>query len=273
MLIDWFTVGAQALNFLVLVWLMKRFLYRPILNAIDAREKLIAGKLADADAKQADAAKDRDEFEKQNAAFDQQRGALLKKATDEANTERQRLLDEARKAADDLSAKRQQAMLNDAQHLSAAIAKCTEAAVFAITRKTLGDLATVSLEERMGEVFLRRLQSMDGHAKANLGAALKSASEPAVVRCAFDLPNEQQAAIQKALNETFAADIHLCFETAPNLVSGIELSCNGQKLAWSISDYLASMQAGIDALLTQPDKTAAKVEPEPAPAKLDAKSA
>ncbi len=48
MLIDWFTVGAQALNFLILVWLMKRFLYRPILHAIDAREKPIAGELADA---------------------------------------------------------------------------------------------------------------------------------------------------------------------------------------------------------------------------------
>jgi len=51
MLIDWFTVGAQALNFLILVWLLKHFLYQPILNAIDAREKLIAKELADADAK------------------------------------------------------------------------------------------------------------------------------------------------------------------------------------------------------------------------------
>ena len=37
MLIDWFTVGAQALNFIILVWLLKRFLYKPILDAIDAR--------------------------------------------------------------------------------------------------------------------------------------------------------------------------------------------------------------------------------------------
>jgi hypothetical protein len=55
MLIDWFTVGAQALNFLILVWLMKRFLYKPILHAIDAREKRIAAELADADAKKAEA--------------------------------------------------------------------------------------------------------------------------------------------------------------------------------------------------------------------------
>ncbi len=55
MLIDWFTVGAQALNFVILVWLMRRFLYKPILHAIDAREKKIAAELADAAAKKAEA--------------------------------------------------------------------------------------------------------------------------------------------------------------------------------------------------------------------------
>ena len=60
MLIDWFTVGAQVLNFLILVWLLKRFLYKPILDAIDAREERIAAELADADAKKAEAQKERD---------------------------------------------------------------------------------------------------------------------------------------------------------------------------------------------------------------------
>jgi hypothetical protein len=55
MLIDWFTVGAQALNFLILVWLMKRFLYKPILNAVAEREKRIAAELADAAQKKDDA--------------------------------------------------------------------------------------------------------------------------------------------------------------------------------------------------------------------------
>ena len=49
MLIDWFTVGAQVLNFLILIWLLKRFLYKPILHAIDEREERIATELANAD--------------------------------------------------------------------------------------------------------------------------------------------------------------------------------------------------------------------------------
>ncbi len=46
MLIDWFTVVAQAINFLILVWLLQRFLFKPILGAIDEREKGIAAQLA-----------------------------------------------------------------------------------------------------------------------------------------------------------------------------------------------------------------------------------
>ncbi len=260
MLIDWFTVGAQALNLLILVWLLKRFLYKPILNAIDAREKKIAAELADAAAKKAEAKKDRDEFQHKNEEFDQQRAALLTKATDEAKAERQRLLDEARKAADALSAKRGETLRNDAQHMSEAISRKTQEEVFAITRKALTDLATTSLEAQMTEIFTRRLRAIDAKAKASLGEAIKSASEPAVVRSAFALPDEQQAVIQKALNETFSADIKLRFETAPDLVSGIELTTNGQKMAWSIADYLTGLEHGVDELLKAKDKPKVKTE-------------
>ncbi len=262
MLIDWFTVGAQALNFIILVWLLKRFLYKPILNAVDAREKRIAAELADADAKKAEAQKERDEFQHKIEEFDQQRAALLSKATDEANAERQRLLEDARKAADALSAKRQEALRRDADNLNQAIRRRTQQEVFAIARKALMDLATTSLEERIGEVFTRRLRTMDGKAKEGLAEVLKTASEPALVRTAFDLPAAQRAAIQNALNETFSAEVHVRFETAPDLVSGVELTTNGQKIAWSIADYLASLETGVGELLKEKDKPELKAAPK-----------
>src|SRR5271169_5042329 len=176
MLIDWFTVGAQALNFLILVWLLKHFLYKPILNAIDAREKRIARELADADAKKAEAQKEHDEFQHKNEEFDRQRAALLSKATDEAKAERLRLLDEARKAADALSARRQETLKSEAHNLSQAISRRTQQEVFSIARKVLADFATTSLEERMGDVFTRRLRGMDGKTKDGLAKALKTES-------------------------------------------------------------------------------------------------
>ena len=108
MLIDWFTVAAQAINFLILVGLLKRFLYKPILHAIDEREKGIATQLAQAETDKANAQKQRDDLQQKNEAFDQERAALLKKATDEAAAERDRLLDQARKDANTLRAKHQE---------------------------------------------------------------------------------------------------------------------------------------------------------------------
>jgi len=265
MLIDWFTVGAQALNFLILVWLMKHFLYKPILDAIAAREKLVATELANAAKALADARKTEDEFKQKNTAFDGERDAMLKKATDEAQAERLRLLDEARKAAAALKLKLQDAARSDETRLHQAIGKRTQTEVFAIARKALTDLATASLEERLGEVFTRRLRTMDEKAKASLGAALKRATGPALVRSAFELPPAQCAVIQNAVNETFAADIPLHFETAPDLVSGIELTANGQKVSWSIGNYLDALEAGVEALLKQQGTREAEAKTEPKP--------
>jgi F-type H+-transporting ATPase subunit b len=221
-----------VLNFLILVWLMKHFLYKPILHAIDAREKRIAKEIANADAKKVEAKQERDDFQHKNEEFDQQHASLLSKATEEAKTERLRLLDEARKAADALSAKRKETLRNDARNLNQAITRRTQQEVFAIALKALADLATTSLEERMGEVFTRRLREMDSMAREVLAGALKKTSGPALVRSAFELPEEQRAAIQNAINETFSAEIHLRFETAPEVISGIELTTNGQKVTF-----------------------------------------
>jgi F-type H+-transporting ATPase subunit b len=257
MLIDWFTVGAQLLNFLVLAWLLKRFLYRPILDALDAREQRIAAELADADARRAEAKKERAEFQHKNETFEGQRAALMREATEAAQAERQRLLDEARLAADALKAKRMQSLSDDAWGLDQALRRRTEQEVFAIARQALADLADASLEQRMAEIFIRRLRALEPAAKEGFANALKATSAPARVRSAFDLPAEQRAAIQTAINETFAADpsaslrtsIKVEFETAPERICGIELSTEGQKMAWNIADYLASLAKGVDELV------------------------
>jgi len=271
MLIDWFTVGAQVINFLILVWLMKRYLYQPILHAIDAREKRIAAVLSDADSKKAEAAKERDEFKHKNERIDQQRAELLRKAGEEASAEGQRLLDAARQAADALSTKRQNALAREQQSLKETVTRRTREEVFAIARKTLADLADVTLEERMTGAFAHRLRALNGEEKDSLDTALNESVDPAVVRSAFALPREQRAAIKQTLNEIFSAEIRLDFVTAPDLISGIELTASGQKIAWSIADYLCSMEECIGELTqtqaqTMDDETkeqpAASGEPE-----------
>ena len=112
----------------------------------------------------------------------------------------------------------------------------------------------------MSEVFMRRLRAMDGKAKESFGEALNTVSKPLVVRSAFALPAQQRDGIQRALNETFSIEVHVRFETAPELVSGIELTSDGHKVAWSIADYLASLEMSIDELLKEHGNPASRSE-------------
>jgi F-type H+-transporting ATPase subunit b len=264
MLIDWFTVCAQAINFLILVWLMRRFLYKPILNAIATRENLVAKELANADAMKAVAEKEHEEFKHKNEQFDKHHAAMLIKANNEVKAERSRLVREAEEAADDLNAKRREAQLNDAEKLNASLKARVQKEVFAIARRTLSDLASASLEERMSEVFIQRLKDIGPEAKEDLKQALKSAHDPPLARSTFDLPAKQRTAIQAALKETLSASVDIRFETAPDQVGGIELTVGGQKLAWSISEYLESLEKNVTGVLTEKDTPNATAAPTPA---------
>ncbi len=101
----------------------------------------------------------------------------------------------------------------------------------------------------MGAVFTRRLRTLDAPAKALLGAALRESADPALLRSSFELPAAVRATIQGALNEAFAAEVRVRFVTVPEAVCGIELTANGQKLAWSIEDYLKTLEQKLSALL------------------------
>jgi F-type H+-transporting ATPase subunit b len=249
MLIDWFTVGAQAVNFLILVWLLKRFLYKPVLAAIDEREKRITTELQNADQKKAEALKEQTDFLQKNDEFQRQRLELLAEATNSGKAERDRLLETARKDTENFRSKSKQALHDELEKLNQKIGTLAVLEVFSIARKTLADLADISLEERVTDAFIHRLHDMNGKQKASLTASLHSAPGPVLVCSAFELAAPQKTAIEKTVRPIFGESTGIEFATRPDLISGIELTANGQKIAWSIADYLTSLKDSISGLL------------------------
>ena len=260
MLIDWFTVGAQVLNFVVLVWLMKHFLYQPVLDAIAAREKRIADQITDAASQQAKAATERKTFEDKNTAFDKQRADLLVEATAQAEAEGQRLREQAQTTAEAAAVQREKGLAQQAAHLQQLIASRAANEVLAVARKTLADLAGADLEERMVMIFTQRLSELPTPAHETLSTALKTSTEPAVVRSHYQLSTEQQDAVNKATELAFGPNISLRFETAPDAICGIELSASGQKLAWTIDEYLRELEQHVAELLVKAAKPAQAVQ-------------
>lgn len=258
MAIDWFTFVAQVINFFILLWLLKRFLYQPILNAVDAREKKIAETLLSADEKRLEAQQQFNQYQNLKLALKQKSAALLKQASDEAEQERKRLINEGRKDVDNLRTKHMENLTRSVEELKLNIHQKTKKRVFSITRKLLTDLASVSLEQRLVEKFLTQLHDSAKTKKANFIATLKNTEHPMLLRTAFELTPHQQAAIQKKLIDIFESDMPLQFETDRNLISGIELISNGQKLAWGMSDYLASLEKNLEQGLNKPGDIAEK---------------
>jgi F-type H+-transporting ATPase subunit b len=245
MKINWFTVIAEVINFLILVWLLRRFLYKPVLKAIDEREKKIASQLNDAKAKETEAKKEQDEFARKNETFDKEKKELMDKAVAETNEERQKLLEAARNEATALRSKLEKSLKEMQENLNRDIAQKTQQEVFAIARKTLTDLASLSLEEQSTNIFIKRLNDLKKEEKQQFIEAFKSVSNPILLQSAFDLPEKQQTEIKSAVNEVLGAKTQFQFKTAPELISGIELTSNGYKLDWSISEYLNSLQKNI----------------------------
>lgn len=267
MLIDWFTVAAQAINFLVLVWLLKRFLYKPVLAAIDEREKRIVALLADAENKKAEALKEQTDFARKNEELEQQRSALLLDATNAAKTEREKLVATARKDAEELRSKMEKAVEGEFESLNQKIGTLAQEEVFSIARKTLMDLAGVSLEERMADTFIRRLGELTDKEREELKASIQGSVKPALVRSAFELAAPQRKAIEEAVRPLLPDGTAVSFETKPDLISGIELAANGQKIGWNIGEYLAALTESVGALLevkSDPASVSLKVVPHAA---------
>jgi len=272
-LIDWFTVGAQAVNFLILAWLLKRYLYQPVLAAIDAREKKIAAKIAGAAARETKAQAADEELRKRNEVFDREREGLMRKAADEGAVERQRLMESARQESQLLRGKLTQTLAAERAELGHQLSIRTQAEVFTLTRKALSDLAGVSLEDRMIEVFIERVRGLpekqmlaQAEGSVDTGHAEALHAIPArvvLVRSAFELPAAVHAKVDAAIRERLGAAISVSFETSPEFVCGVELTADGVKLAWSVADYLATLAKDV-AVLTATELAAPPSAPQPA---------
>ena len=243
--INWFTVIAQVVNFFILVWLLKRFLYKPILKAIDERENKIATQLKEAEAKKAEAKKEQDDFQQKNRTFDQQKKERTDKVVSEMAEERQKLLDQARTDAAGLSKKLAEAAKEQQHNQQLELTRKIKTEVFAISRKALADLASVGLEEQLTQAFIKRLKSLQEKELKELKAAFTKNADPLVVRSAITLPEKEQQELKQTIDEVLATNTTLKFEVTPALIGGIELSTHEYKLAWSISEYLRAFEETI----------------------------
>jgi F-type H+-transporting ATPase subunit b len=248
--VNWFTVVAQIINFFALAWLLSRFLYKPILNAIDEREKKIVAQLEEAKAKVNLAEKEKEEFRNKNENFDREKSELFKHVVEESERKRRELLEEARINAGMMKSKLESALIETQKDSNQKIAHRIQQEVFAVSSKALKDIASIGLEEQSVNYFLDRIRNLRGEEKIHFTEALKS-KNPVIVRSAFDLEASLRSKVEKTLEEILNTKLAFQFETLPHLICGIELVTDGFKLGWNLSSYFVSLEKSVSESINQ----------------------
>ena len=218
--LDWWTFGLQAVNFLVLVWLLQYFLFRPVSNVIARRREEAQKMLSEAEAarKEAEAelARARAEAERQLAG----RGRLLEEAEREAKARQHELIAAARKEAEGIIAEaRAEARRLHEQEVECIEDRAAELAVEIAARL----LARLPDEARVAAFIpglaeqLRRLPEEVRHGIAEGGARFQLHTPRA-------LAEAEIAAVRKAVSEAFGQQVEITAEVDPAIIAGLELT-------------------------------------------------
>jgi F-type H+-transporting ATPase subunit b len=239
MLINWFTVVAQIVNFLVLVALLKRFLWGRLVAAIDAREKHIAGRLAEAEEKNKGAEKLKEQARSEEVALGDKHDQIIRQAQREAEDERNAMIQRARDEVRGLEARwhedlerEQSAFLNHLKRRAA-----TE--MLSVIRRALNDLACSDVQECATRTFLDKIKKLDAAALRDL------IGKELTVLSALEIPGPVQHEIQAALEARLGAPVPLQFQRAPAMAWGIELRGNGRRIGWTPDSYIESLEENL----------------------------
>ena len=255
MQIDWLTVAAQIVNFLVLVWLLKHFLYGPVTAAMARREDRIAERVNSAREREDAAERERERLHERMERLEDRRDAVLEQAREEAESEKQRLLEEARADVDDKREHWRQQLRDEQDAFAKQLRRQTAEGFADLARKALSDLADVRLEDRMVETLGARLAGLDDDKREQFRGA-----DELVVSTGFELDDDRRARLTELVQEHLGDDRQPGFEQDPELVCGIALTAGGRRLAWSLADYLDGFERKLTAHLDHRQRESADTE-------------
>jgi F-type H+-transporting ATPase subunit b len=234
--IDWLTVGAQIVNFLILVALLKHFLYRPVLDAMDRREKRIAEQLRQAETREKEADARARDFQDKSTELEHRRQELLDQARDEADAERRERLQEARNDVEQQRERWRAQLQQEWEDVRRSLTRRLAASVTEAARKALADLADTTLEEAMARTFSRRLADLSDADRR----AIADGAGPIELATGFEPDDEMRTMLTTTVRESLGREVH--FVRADGLVGGIELRTRGWKMSWTVAEYLRDFE-------------------------------
>lgn len=265
MIIDWYTIIFQIVNFLILVFLLRYFLYGPIIRTMDEREQTIMRREEEAAAQKLEAENESRSYLQKSEELQQQEEEILEKARAAAKNEKQELLEQARREVDEARHRWKEELTRERETFINELRQRIGQQACLIARRCLQDLADSYLEELIWDFFLKKIGELPEEECASLLKASVAGDHKVLLRSAFDTPeaklNELKKDLQKIVNDP-EAGLHLSVKKDPALICGLELEVGGYRIAWSIENYLEDVE---EQILKELEQTAPAKQAEEVP--------
>lgn len=249
MAIDWLTVAAQIVNFLILVWLLKRFLYQRVIDAMAARERRIAERMAEAQQRTDEAERSLKDYRQKRRELDAEHEQVLAAAQAEADALRKRQREALRAEIETTRKTWLEQVERDQATFLTALRKQAAERFLEVARRALGDLADADLEAQMVAHFLDRLRRADRSMIDDLASACRASGEPVHVFSSFELPPALQRKITGVVHDDLGDDLEVEYRVSNEITCGLELSGGGRSILWSLDGYLDSLERQLSRML------------------------
>lgn len=240
--LNWTTFILEILNFLVLVWLLKHFLYQPVRAAVERRRESIEQQLATARQLQEEADAMRLQYENRLHDWEAEREGARQQLLREIESERSHLQHQLQES---LEMERQKAQVLTERQLEehrrdSEFQALQQAAQFAT--RLMGRVATPELESQLFELLMEDLQKLPPQQREAL-QAISSGAKPVEVISVYELTPQQQQRLREALDGLVSQPLHYHFSRDEKLIAGLRITAGPWVLHANLHDELKAFAA------------------------------
>jgi F-type H+-transporting ATPase subunit b len=236
--IDWFTLCVQIINFLILVWLLKKVLYQPVLNAMAEREAKIAARLNDAAEKAAKAEHEKGKFLDLQQQLKSSAAGEMLRAKEEADKFRDELIASVRREIETNRAQWLASLDKEKESFLKETSLTIARGFHKLANNTLRDLAGDDLEKRVLTVFLSELGKLSQEENEQISRHIAETGDNVIVTSAFAVSSLLKDEIVRSLEFMWGKNLHSQFLVDESLLAGIHIEIAGKKIQWDAGNYL-----------------------------------